>query len=120
MSEPMIYQAEDGLFRVVKVVPVKPSAASPDGLEHRHLITGCGWHSCPSEAATFSSFAEAYKAQHHEMLVQMVKDAYSACRSEAMNCPWCGGYVSCDRDEHQKCCPWLDFKDEYIEHVTNC
>lgn len=37
-------------------------------------------------------------------LIQMVVDAYEACRSEAMFCPWCSGYISVHREEHDEFC----------------
>lgn len=27
-----------------------------------------------------------------------------------MCCPWCSGYVSADRDEHDQFCPWPKVK----------
>jgi len=42
-----------------------------------------------------------------ETLLAMLADAYRACKSEAMNCPWCEGYLSRDREEHNPACLWL-------------
>lgn len=45
-------------------------------------------------------------------LAIMIADAYDACKSESMNCPWCSGYVShgSGQEWHDKFCKWDGFK----------
>ena len=40
------------------------------------------------------------------MLERMVRDAYKACYSEHMNCPWCSGRVGHDNEDHDSFCLW--------------
>ena len=40
-----------------------------------------------------------------EELLQMVKEAHEACKSESMCCPWCSGQVGY-REEHDQFCKW--------------
>lgn len=45
----------------------------------------------------------------------MIIDAYKACKSECMDCPWCGNRISAlTKDDHHPQCDWLVFMDEYI------
>ncbi len=39
-------------------------------------------------------------------LLKMIYEAHEACRQEAMNCPWCSGYISSSREEHDEFCQW--------------
>lgn len=41
-----------------------------------------------------------------EELLQMVNDAHEACRSEAMNCPWCAGQIVINNETHDEFCLW--------------
>lgn len=37
-------------------------------------------------------------------LLQMVLDAYRACQSENMSCPWCSGRVAAEGEYHDPFC----------------
>lgn len=42
-----------------------------------------------------------------EELIQMVIDAYNACYSEYMSCPWCSGRIGYEGEWHDAYCPWI-------------
>ncbi len=39
-------------------------------------------------------------------LLSMVADAYHACHSECMSCPWCSGHLGGGNDRHDEFCRW--------------
>jgi len=49
---------------------------------------------------------------------KMVVDAHDACKSEAMCCPWCSGYLSHDREEHDEFCLWTKLHLDQMGQVT--
>lgn len=48
-------------------------------------------------------------------LVKMVKQAYNACYSEYMNCPWCSGHIGYENEYHDDSCKWKDVEKEHPE-----
>jgi len=42
----------------------------------------------------------------HAPLTEMVRDAYKACYSENMECPWCFGHIGHNNERHEDDCPW--------------
>jgi len=54
------------------------------------------------------------KLEHYldtiEKLKGMIEEAYKACKSEAMGCPWCSGYISSFREEHDEYCEYIKMK----------
>ena len=41
-----------------------------------------------------------------QTFLPIIADFYQACKSEAMYCPWCWGYISAGREEHADHCKW--------------
>lgn len=49
------------------------------------------------------------------LFFQMIVDAHAACKSENMNCPWCSGKVSPDKEEHDQFCNWPAIEKKHKE-----
>jgi len=43
-----------------------------------------------------------------DKLLEMVVDAYRACKSENMPCPWCSGQIGADTETHDESCLWVE------------
>ena len=47
------------------------------------------------------------KIESLSKLRTMLKEAYEACYSEYMGCPWCIGHIGHDNEWHDEFCDWV-------------
>lgn len=54
----------------------------------------------------------------YNVLAEMISEAYEAMKGEAMHCPWCSGYISVHREEHDQFCRFQKHRHLFVEEAV--
>lgn len=98
-----IYHLQGQIDRMFHQQPFCPGCTKC-ALE-RQMRVLIGQHE-PTPGATTQPAQAPHLMLSRAQLLQMVVDAYEACRSESMCCPWCSGRVGYKEEWHDALCRW--------------